>query len=204
MDVLYSAIRIVPRSLDESMKLRVTIRTDSQAAEFDIDLPAQTAGERCHGPVQFVLNGEPGEINWAEVEPGVYSFLEGSKSVVAGVRPMTDVPSASPALPGGARFEITVSGRAIKAEIRNSRDSAGSASAGVHEADAGIVASMPGRIAKVLVTENSDVSKGDGLLVIEAMKMQNEIRSPRAGRVAKIHVRQGEGVETGAKLITLS
>jgi biotin carboxyl carrier protein len=47
------------------------------------------------------------------------------------------------------------------------------------------------------------VSAGDGLLVIEAMKMQNEIRASRLGRVEKVYVSEGAGVETGFKLVRL-
>ena len=60
---------------------------------------------------------------------------------------------------------------------------------------------MPGRIVKVLVEENQPVAAGDGLVVIEAMKMQNELRAPRAGRVEKVYVAAGVGVETGTKLV---
>jgi biotin carboxyl carrier protein len=66
-----------------------------------------------------------------------------------------------------------------------------------------ILAPMPGMVVKVLVAEGQQVSSGDGLLVIEAMKMQNEIRASRTGRVEKIHVREGAGVETGFKLVRL-
>jgi len=56
----------------------------------------------------------------------------------------------------------------------------------------------------VLVEEKQDVRPDEGLLVIEAMKMQNEIRAPRAGRVEKIYIQAGAGVESGAKLIRLA
>ena len=62
---------------------------------------------------------------------------------------------------------------------------------------------MPGKIAKVLIAEGQQVSSGDGLLVIEAMKMQNEIRALRSGRVEKIYVSEGAGVETGFRLVRL-
>ena len=63
---------------------------------------------------------------------------------------------------------------------------------------------MPGKVVKVLVTEGQQVSPGDGLLVIEAMKMQNEVRASRSGRVEKLHVTEGVGVETGFKLMRLA
>lgn len=62
---------------------------------------------------------------------------------------------------------------------------------------------MPGRIVKLLVRERSGAQKGEGLMIIEAMKMQNEIRAPRAGTVAKLYVTEGAGVEAGAHLLRL-
>ena len=61
-------------------------------------------------------------------------------------------------------------------------------------------APMPGRIVKLLVDPGQEVVAGQGLVVMEAMKMENELRSPRAGRVKEIHVRERQAVETGALL----
>jgi pyruvate carboxylase subunit B len=62
---------------------------------------------------------------------------------------------------------------------------------------------MPGKIVKVLVTEGQEVSRDQGLLVIEAMKMQNELRAPRAGRIERVYMEEGRGVESGARLVRL-
>lgn len=63
--------------------------------------------------------------------------------------------------------------------------------------------SMPGRIVKVLLKEGEEVDEGQAVLILEAMKMQNEIKSPRAGRVIKIGPKANESVETGALLFTI-
>jgi len=65
------------------------------------------------------------------------------------------------------------------------------------------VAPMPGKIVRILVTEGQEVKRDQGLLVIEAMKMQNELRAPRAGRVERVYMTEGRGVETGARLLRL-
>ena len=62
---------------------------------------------------------------------------------------------------------------------------------------------MPGKIVKILVTEGQEVQRDQGLLVIEAMKMQNELRAPRAGRIDRIYMAEGRGVESGARLLRL-
>ncbi len=66
-----------------------------------------------------------------------------------------------------------------------------------------VEAPMPGNIWKVLVSEGQDVKEGDTLLILEAMKMENEILAPRAGKVAKIAIKEGVAVSTGEKLIIL-
>lgn len=64
-----------------------------------------------------------------------------------------------------------------------------------------VTAPMPGIILGILVKEGDSVSAGDALLVLEAMKMENEIHAPRSGTVKKIHVREGAEVRAGSELI---
>jgi biotin carboxyl carrier protein len=63
--------------------------------------------------------------------------------------------------------------------------------------------SMPGRIVKVLIDEGEAVEEGEAVLILEAMKMQNEIKSPQSGRLTKIGPKPGDSVETGALLFTV-
>lgn len=63
---------------------------------------------------------------------------------------------------------------------------------------------MPGNILKINVTVGQKVNEGETLLVLEAMKMENEIAAPKAGTVAQIIVSKGAVVETGAPLIVIS
>jgi len=63
---------------------------------------------------------------------------------------------------------------------------------------------MPGRVVKVCVSVGDEVAAGAPLLVVEAMKMENELKSRAAGRVAEIHVTAGQAVEGNTKLVTLA
>lgn len=73
-----------------------------------------------------------------------------------------------------------------------------------HLGDSGIInALMPGRIARVLVEKGAVVTRGTGLLVLEAMKMENEIPAPADGVVDEIFVQAGDTVESGAPLLHL-
>lgn len=76
----------------------------------------------------------------------------------------------------------------------------------VEEGEAGLqrlMADMPGKVVRVLVKEGDSVAYDQGLLVLEAMKMQNEIRSPKSGVVREIGVTSGMTVSTGEFLLSL-
>jgi biotin carboxyl carrier protein len=62
---------------------------------------------------------------------------------------------------------------------------------------------MPGRVARLLVSPGEVVAARQGLVVVEAMKMENELRAPRAGTVAEVRVRQGDAVEAHTVLVVL-
>jgi biotin carboxyl carrier protein len=66
-----------------------------------------------------------------------------------------------------------------------------------------LTAPMPGRVLRVLTAPGDAVLAGQGLVVVEAMKMENELRAARAGRVLEVAAREGQTVETGALLVVL-
>ena len=63
---------------------------------------------------------------------------------------------------------------------------------------------MPGVVVKLLVSPGESVDEGQALLILEAMKMQNEIAAPQASLVQAVHVREGQAVASGARLVTLA
>ena len=69
------------------------------------------------------------------------------------------------------------------------------------DGDKSIKSGMPGKIIEILVKEGQEVEENDALLIMEAMKMENEMRSPMKARIKKISVEQGQNVETGQVLI---
>ena len=66
-----------------------------------------------------------------------------------------------------------------------------------------LVALMPGKVVRVLVEEKAEVEAGQGVIVVEAMKMQNEIKSPKQGRVVKIVAQVGASVNAGDVLAVI-
>jgi biotin carboxyl carrier protein len=73
-----------------------------------------------------------------------------------------------------------------------------------HGGDERVVAPMPGRVIRVLVRHGDEVTAGQGLVVVEAMKMENELRASRPGRVAEIAVADGQSVDAGRLLVRLT
>jgi biotin carboxyl carrier protein len=67
-----------------------------------------------------------------------------------------------------------------------------------------IDAPMPGKVTRVMVKVGDQVEEGQGLVVVEAMKMENELKSPKAGKVTELHAVEGVAVESGAKLAVVS
>lgn len=66
-----------------------------------------------------------------------------------------------------------------------------------------ICAPMPGKVVKVLVKVGDEVQANQGVVVVEAMKMENELKSPKAGKVTELFVKEGQTVENGAKLVVI-
>lgn len=92
-----------------------------------------------------------------------------------------------------------------KAESTRARAlAAASMGRGTGGGEALITSPMPGRVLKILVAEGDTVAPGQSIAVVEAMKMENEIKATRAGQVAEIFVQAGATVEAGAKLVRLS
>jgi glutaconyl-CoA/methylmalonyl-CoA decarboxylase subunit gamma len=102
-------------------------------------------------------------------------------------------------------LEIYASGRRASVQVESERTrTAASVRARNQGQSGGVVTSpMPGRVVKVLVNEGDQVDVGAALVVVEAMKMENELVAGAAGVVKKIYVRPGEAVEGGARLIAV-
>jgi len=66
-----------------------------------------------------------------------------------------------------------------------------------------VTAPMPGKVVRVLVAPGAQVTEGQGLVVVEAMKMENELKSPKAGTVVEVFAKEGSAVEANAKLLTV-
>ena len=162
------------------MKYEVRISGKTHAVEF----------ERHRDGWQARLDGQPGAADVAEIAPNIFSVLLLGESYQVFVIP-----------PRGSQLQVHAGALEFVAEVVDPRSWRGRRH-GAAEAEGRqqIVAPMPGKVVRVLVKAGDAVEAGQGLLVVEAMKMQNEIRSPKSGTVERVLVMEGQAVNAGESL----
>lgn len=103
----------------------------------------------------------------------------------------------------GDEYRVLVDGRNYRVNLIDERRArVGGAQGGIElQGRQKVSVPMPGKVIAVLVSEGDSVEKGQGLVIVEAMKMENEVRSPIAGAVKEIKVKSGDAVEGGAVLV---
>ena len=160
-----------------------------------------TIGERVHevdlvsrlGELIVTVNGEPMDLKYSEadrhgqvtLQHDDWSFgasIEGSDSEVS----------------------ITLAGHSYQMQIEDERERAAHVAERAASKGGGMLkAVMPGIVVETLVAVGEEVGEGQSLLILEAMKMQNEILAPGPGIVARFHVEPGQAVAAGEKLVDL-
>ena len=103
----------------------------------------------------------------------------------------------------GAGKEVWVNGRLLSMEVFDPRDLRPGQGATSNHGRQEVAASMPGKVVRVLVALGDAVEEGQGLVVVEAMKMQNEMKSPKSGRVAEVRARPDATVGAGEVLVVV-
>ena len=133
------------------------------------------------------LDGKELDANVAEVAPNTFSVLLNGESHQIRVAPRAD--GTLTLHTGLAEYDVEVTDpRVWRGRRHGALEVAGRQQ---------ITAPMPGKVVRVLVSEGDAVETGQGLLVVEAMKMQNEIRSPKSGKVEKLLAKEGLAVNAG-------
>jgi biotin carboxyl carrier protein len=140
----------------------------------------------------FTVDGRRVEAEAVRISHGAYSILLNGRSLEITVEETS----------GG--LLARANGREFQVEVTDPRSWRRARGAGIElEGRQQLVAPMPGKIVRVLVAAGQQVAAGQGLLVIEAMKMQNEIRSPKSGTVEKL-AREGQTVNAGEVLAVVT
>ena len=133
-------------------------------------------------------NGQENKASVIEVEPSVYSVLIGDRSYEARIQ-------------GGW---VDLGRRHIAVEVQDPRVLRSASSSASAHGRKNVSASMPGKVIRLLVQEGDTVEAGQGLVVVEAMKMQNEMKSPKAGQVVRLSAHVGATVAAGEVLVVIA
>lgn len=145
------------------------------------------------GQLKVSVGGEPVVCDYAEVDRAgqVALLFEGSCYAVSIAGSQND-------------YDVTVAGHRYNVVIEDEREQAAHAAERAKHKGGGVIkAVMPGVIVELSAAEGDVVAEGQALLILEAMKMQNEISAPGEGRIKRVFVEPGEAVAAGAKLVEL-
>jgi len=162
------------------------MRLEAEVAGRRVRVEVRRRGE---GPYDVTIGDRQIQLEARAAGPMGLSLLVGNRSHDVAVE----------RTPTG--FRVHLAGEAV--EVGLSEAVSVAMGAAVARGPARITAPMPGKIVRVLVGPGTEVEAGDGVVVVEAMKMENELKAARAGRVRAVHVREGQAVDGGALLVEL-
>jgi biotin carboxyl carrier protein len=164
--------------------------------------------------LEIKISGKTHHVNLSSKNGSLQVFIDGEE--IEGVDASFPEPGLIQFLFGGNSYEFRVSehdgeltldrnGSKQSVQVRDpralrSRRAGGAGDAGPMK----ITAPMPGKVVRVIAPEGTELEAGAGVIVIEAMKMQNELKSPKTGRVQKIAVAEGATVNPGDTLAVIS
>ncbi|WP_213805293.1 biotin/lipoyl-containing protein [Granulicella sp. dw_53] len=164
----------------------MTVWLEVEGKQCKVELPE---GLRDGGTGECVVDGRALGVDVSVLQSGVISLLVGSG------RQYRCVLDGDTIVIGGRRYGFRVEDpRSLKGRRGGAAGSAGPRA---------VKAPMPGRVVRVLVGVGDEVAEHQGVVVIEAMKMQNELKSPKAGRVVKVPALVGETVQQGDVLVVV-
>lgn len=169
------------------MKLELEI--DGQLLEVEFSF--------ADGVAQLTHEGQTSQAEVSQPEPGLFVIILNQRVYRCALE-------KSPA----GQTEVTISNglnqRSLAVAVRDRKHLRGLAGAGASAGGRVTLSSpMPGKVVRVLVKAGDQVAAQQGLLVVEAMKMQNEVQAPRAGRVAELRVTEGQTVNAGEALAVI-
>ncbi|MDL1899609.1 biotin/lipoyl-binding protein [Anaerolineae bacterium CFX9] len=143
----------------------------------------------------LLVNGEPRQVDFLTLGPSLYSVIMENQSYELVIEP------------GEEGIQVQMRGNLYTGEVLDERAQLMAMQRGGQVTDSGeisIKSPMPGLIVALPFAEGESVSAGQTIIILESMKMQNELKAPRAGVISRVHVQVGQSVEQNAVLISLS
>jgi biotin carboxyl carrier protein len=183
----------------------VTVWLEIGGKNVRVDLGVTRGGDVGAGPMECLVDGRAMSVDVRVLEPGVMSLL----IVSTGAQGSTAAQGSTETQ--GSQYRcvldgdgVVIDGRRYGFEVEDPRSLQGRRGAGAGtEGPRPVKAPMPGRVVRLLVAAGEEVKEGQGCVVIEAMKMQNELKSPKAGRVVRVGVVVGDTVGSGDVLVVV-
>jgi biotin carboxyl carrier protein len=170
------------------MRYEVQLASSNGEKKHVIELERDAAGWR------VALDGQAVAVDAVEIAPNILSILLEGQSYEISVTPSPD-----------GKLRLQNGAHEFTAEVVDPRAWSGRRHGSVEtEGRQQVVAPMPGKVVRLLVKAGDLVEAGQGLLVVEAMKMQNEIRSPKSGTVERVLAREGQPVNAGEVLCVVA
>ena len=166
---------------------------------FEIEIGGRTrtvaVEKAAGGTYRVAVDGRSRELDAARTGAFGLSLLDRESGVTREVQ----------VTPTSTRGEllVTIGGRAVVVAVNGRRSGRRSDAAGSAHGEQSVTAPMPGRVVRVLVSRGDQVAVRQPVVVVEAMKMENELRSPKAGRVKDVSVAPGTSVEAGRVLVVI-
>lgn len=150
------------------------------------------------GAAVIEVDGRHYDLEVRELARGEYLLINGSRVYKCRVE------AKRARLSPGESFEVVLRGRNYDVRVTDPKRLRSAQSSGAqHPGAAEIVSPMPGKIVRVLVAVGAHVTAGAGIVVVEAMKMQNEMKAPKAGVVVSIKTEEGTTVNAGDVLAVI-
>ncbi|MGB9435510.1 MAG: biotin/lipoyl-containing protein [Candidatus Acidiferrum sp.] len=163
------------------MKFEVHLDAGAGKTKHVVDL------ERDDASYKVYLDGQPVDADVILAAPNAVSVILNGTAFEIHIAPSLD-----------GTYKLQTGPHEFQADVRDPRVWRGRKQSALEaEGRQQILAPMPGKVIRLLVQVGDDVDAGQGLVVVEAMKMQNEIRSPKKGKVERLQAKEGQAVDAG-------
>ena len=167
------------------------MKLHAEIAENKHEIEVKRQGER----VSAHIDGREYDVEVSEPEPGVYLIKNAGKIYEVSISQDAAAPGTTNARLGNHTFPVRITD---PKRLRGAADADGAL-----DGTAEIKTAMPGKVVRLLVAAGAEVEKGDGVVVVEAMKMQNELKAPKSGTIKEVRVSEGSTVAAGETLVTV-
>jgi biotin carboxyl carrier protein len=170
------------------------MKLNADLLEIDHEVSLKLAG----GAATVEVDNRQYDLEVRQLAPGEYLLIDGSNVYKC------RVDSRRASLTAGGSFAVVLRGKNYDVRVIDPKRLRSGQSSGAHHTGAAeIVSPMPGKIVRILVDPGTHVEAGAGVVVVEAMKMQNEMKAPKAGVVVSINAEEGATVSAGDVLAVI-